>query len=258
MTGEIIDAYCHCGVSKYRPIEDVRRVMERFGVARTVLIQHLGEYDNSYIGGIVAAQPDRFAGVFTIDTEAADARDSLARWARQGVFRGIRLLGRTLDASPELWEQAADLGLNIVVYGEPTLSLHAGSLADFLGRHPRSRLILSHFGVLVRSESPGFGSWDRILSLADCPNAFMQVSGMHMFAPYPYAELVPLVRRALSSFGPGRLLYGSNYPVVGEDSVYGQELDLLLEGQFGIPSDTAEDVVGRTARKLWFDDDSAH
>ena len=67
-----------------------------------------------------------------------------------------------------------------------------------------------------------------------------------------------LVRRALSSFGPGRLLYGSNYPVVGEDSVYGQELDLLLEGQFGIPSDTAEDVVGRTARKLWFDDDSAH
>ena len=258
MTGEIIDGYSHCGVSKYRPIEDVRRVMERFGVARMVLVQHLGEYDNSYIEGIVAAQPDHFAGVFTIDTEAADARESLARWAGQGVFRGIRLLARTIEARPELWEQAADLGLNIVVYEEPTVSLYVDSLADFLGRHPRGRLILSHFGVLVRSESPGFGSWDRILSLADCPNAFLQVSGMHMFAPYPYAELVPVVRRALSSFGPRRLLYGSNFPVMGEDSVYGQELDLLLKGQFGILADAVEDVAGRTARALWFDDHSAH
>ena len=45
----IIDSYTHCGISKYLPIEDVSATMDRAGVHRAVLAQHLGEFDNSYI-----------------------------------------------------------------------------------------------------------------------------------------------------------------------------------------------------------------
>ncbi len=44
---EIIDGYTPCGLSKYEPIEKVRKVMAGAGVQRAVLAQHLGEYDNT-------------------------------------------------------------------------------------------------------------------------------------------------------------------------------------------------------------------
>src|SRR6202043_1719838 len=38
---EIVDAYAHCGLSKYEPIEKVRAAMAAGGVSRAVLVQHL-------------------------------------------------------------------------------------------------------------------------------------------------------------------------------------------------------------------------
>lgn len=253
MISGLIDAYAHCGLRKYRPIEKVRAVADRFGIARTVLVQHLGEYDNSYIGGIVAAEPDRFAGVCVIDTDAPAACGTLAREADKDVFRGIRLLAHTLGTRADLWEAAAQRGLNIIAYDEPTLAPHADLLAEFLHRHRETRMVLSHLGVLDRSIAPRFPDYDRILSLAEHPNAFLQISGMHMFAEYPYVELVPLIERALEAFGPQRLLYGSNYPLIEEDALVGRELALLLEGRMGVPLDAVEQVVRLTAHDLWFD-----
>lgn len=252
MTSDITDGYCHCGLSKYRPIEDVDKVMDRFGVARTVLVQHMGEYDNTYIEQIVATRPDRFAGVLLVDTEAVNARDSLARWSAKGVFRGIRLLAHTLEKNPALWEDAVRLGLNIIVCDERTLGPFAESLRGFLEDHPDARLILSHFGLWTWLEPPNSTSYDCILSLADVPNAFLQISGMHMFTEYPYDEMVPLVQRAWDAFGQERLLYGSNYPVMKNEAVYGQEIALLGEGRFGVPKDAIEQVMNGTALKLWF------
>ena len=54
---EIVDAYTHCGLRKYHPIEKIRHVMNLADVARAVLVQHLGEFDNSYIGNMVKNDP---------------------------------------------------------------------------------------------------------------------------------------------------------------------------------------------------------
>ena len=248
----VIDAYAHCGLRKYRPIEDVRRMRERLNIEQTVLVQHLGEYDNSYIEGIVADDPDHFAGCFVIDTEAGDAPEALARWAGNGVFRGIRLLANTLDTHGDLWEKAVGYGLNVIAYDQPTLGPHVDALARFFVAHPEARLILSHFGVLDRAESPAFPTFDCTLALAALPNAYMQISGMHMFGEYPYGELVPLVQRALDAFGAQRLLYGSNYPLMRDDSGHGRELALLLAGEFGVPNEAVDQVAYGTARALWF------
>ena len=253
MISEIVDGYCHCGLRKYRPIQDVCRVMQQFGVSRAVLVQHMGEYDNSYIEQIVAAEPERFAGVFLVDTDADDAGDSLARWGEKEVFRGIRLLAHTLATRPELWEQAAEAGLNVVVYDEPTIADYVDSLASFLRSLPDARLVLPHFGRLDPAESPRFQSFDHILSLARFPNAFMQISAMDSFAQYPFQELVPLVRIVLQAFGPERVLYGSNYPALRSQAALGADLDLLLSGRLGVPADCLEMVICHTALRLWFE-----
>jgi len=250
MSSPVIDGYCHCGLSKYRPIHDVRGVLDRFGVSRAVLVQHIGEYDNSYIESAVREEPDRLAGVLMVDTDKPGAEDALAGWVGGGAFRGVRLFARTLETSPGVWTRAAELGLNIVVFDDPTFSPYVESLAGFAKRFGETRLILSHLGM--PRDAADFPSHQRILSLAEQPNVYVQISGMHMFSRSPYAELVPLVERLRQAFGAERLFYGSNFPVMGDERVYGQELELLRAGKLGIPPDEVEHVLGGTAMGLWF------
>jgi L-fuconolactonase len=250
---EIVDGYCHCGLSKYLPIDAVRRVMSSHRVARAVLVQHLGEYDNGYIEGIVREDPALFAGVFLIDLQNEAVAEHLNYWTNRGVFRGIRLIARTLATHPTVWQRAAALGLNIIVYDEPTIAPYANLLASFAAENPETRLVLSHFGMPDLREAPYYRSYRPILSLGEWKNVFVQISGMHMFANPPYREFVPLGEQLVETFGVRRLVYGSNYPVMREEALYGDELNLVLMGRLGIPENATCDVLGKTAIELWFD-----
>ena len=252
MKSVVVDGYCHCGLSKYRPVEDVVSTMERHGVSRAVLVQHIGEYDNSYIEGVVRSDPDRFAGVLLVDTDDPAADNALTTWADTGVFRGLRIFAHTITSCPKVWERAAELRLNLVVYDDPTLAPYADLLADFAAGHPRARLVISHLGMPDMAEAPRFESSRRILSLADHPNVCLQLSGMHMFAKEPYSDLVPFIERLVAAFGPERLFYGSNFPVMGEEAVYASELKQLRAGMLGVDAAVVEQVMGGTAMELWF------
>src|SRR5271170_7932388 len=113
---EIIDAYAHCGLSKYEPIEKVREAMAAGEVSRAVLVQHLGEFDNSYIGSVVASDPEHFAGVLLVDHRRNNVAETLEQWVASGHFQGLRLTAEALLAKPELFELAGDLRLVIVLY----------------------------------------------------------------------------------------------------------------------------------------------
>ena len=73
-----------------------------------------------------------------------------------------------------------------------------------------------------------------------------------MFCREPYEPLVPLIEGLMRAFGPDRLLYGSNFPVIFEDELYGREIDLVRTGQLGVPVDVVDKVLHETAMKLWF------
>src|SRR5579885_640179 len=113
---ELIDGYTHCGLFKYEPIERVQVVMSAAGVGRAVLVQHLGEFDNSYLGCIAFEQPDRFAAVCLVDHQSVDCVTTLQRLAESGRFKGLRLTHDALTARPDLAAAAVELGLVLVFY----------------------------------------------------------------------------------------------------------------------------------------------
>jgi predicted TIM-barrel fold metal-dependent hydrolase len=252
---DITDAYGHCGLRKYKPVEDVRAIMQRNGVVRAVLAQHLGEYDNSYIEGIVAAAPRKFAGVFLVDLASERAADDVTRWTRRGVFRGIRMPAESLATQRALWQWAAHLRLNFVVYG--AIAAHARELGRFARENAQSVIQIAHLAFPVAAESPAFNSTRPALALAEQPNVVVQISGMHSSGVAPYENLVPWIRMLHSAFGATRLVYGSNFPVMKEDSVYSAEIDLIRRGQLGIPERAAEAVLNSNAVRVWFSGRSA-
>ena len=226
--------------------------MDRFGVSRAVLIQHLGEFDNHYIENVVAADPDRFAGIFMVDKEDPASKDQVIRWARNGVLRGIRFESSSIDIRPDLWHTAAECELPIVVYNETTFSHHITQIAAFAAGNPQTKIVLTHLGIPHRPNTPPQRGDETLFQLAKHPSVFVQISGMHMYCPPPYEILVPWIQRLAAVFGAERLLYGSNYPVMNKDTLYGEEIDLLRTGKLGIHPVEMKHVLHDTARALWF------
>ena len=248
----LVDAYSHCGLSKYEPIEKVRETMAAADVHRAVLVQHLGEYDNEYLGRIAAAEPSRFASVCLVDAARPDAASVLEELAKSRRFRGVRLTTESLAAAPALFSAAADLGLIIVLYAPEGAAKYANALVEFFLKKPAARMVLTHFGSASIADGPHFASQQPMLDLAEFAGVYFQVSGMKMSCPWPHEAYYPLLAQALEAFGSQRLLWGSNYPVVGSRDDYIADLQLLLQGKLPVPPSAIPAIAGGNARRLWF------
>jgi L-fuconolactonase len=249
---EVIDGYCHCGLSKYEPIERVREVMAAAGVSRSVLVQHLGEFDNSYIGSIVQQDPEHFAGVLLVDHRSPDVVPQLQRLRATRLFRGVRLTTEALSAKPELFSVGGNLGLVIVLYSPQGIGSHISWLIEQLEFAPFTQLVVTHLGnPSVDGQSVAESATD-VFRLSQFANVYLQVSGMKMFCPFPHEPLYPLIAQALEKFGAARLIWGSNYPVVGTADDYQADLRLLLDGRLPIPEHAMPKIACENARRLWF------
>ena len=251
----IIDAYCHCGISKYQPIENVKQVMQQIGVKRAVLAQHLGEFDNSYISSVVQADPEMFAGVALVNPESSCVLDDLNEIAAAGICKGVRWPIPVGFRYGDAIEHTAALGLNIVAYFPDGLDQSIREIERILQQSPDATVVLSHMGdpgvdhVLNRYEAAD------VFSLASFPNVFVQLSGMKMFCGYPHEELYDLIGAFYDAFGEDHLVWGSNFPVVGDLADYDRDLLLLLDNLLPIPAEAIEKIAGLNALKLWWNVD---
>ena len=142
----IIDAYCHCGISKYQPIENVKQVMQQIGVKRAVLAQHLGEFDNSYISSVVQADPEMFAGGALVNPESSCVLDDLNEIAAAGICKGVRWPIPVGFRYGDAIEHTAALGLNIVAYFPDGLDQSIREIERILQQSPEATVVLSHMG----------------------------------------------------------------------------------------------------------------
>jgi len=252
---EIIDAYAHSGLSKYEPIEKVRATMAAGGVSRAVLVQHLGEFDNSYIGSIVASDPEHFAGVLLVNHGDEYVAETLGEWVASANFQGLRLTAEALVAKPELFALAGNLGLVIVLSAPQGIRPIFSRLQRELQSAPFSRLVVTHLGNPSLIGSKLDDTARDVLELAEFSNVYLQLSGMKMFCPYPHKPLYPLIAQAVDAFGMNRILWGSNYPVVGTQEDYAADLRLLLDGRLPVPGEAIVSIAGKNAKRLWFDRD---
>lgn len=245
----IVDTYCHCGVDKYRPVHEVLRMMEHCGVSRAVLTQHLGQFDNSYIEACVESRPEVFAGVVMIDPESPRASAELKRAHELPGVRGVRMTTAMMPTAMRLASGALELGLNLVLYcPDGTAPLEA--LLPRLAPGP-GMIVVSHLGSpIVKDGVVERGS--QILRLAEDPRVGVALSGPGMACPPPHSALRQLVQEIVKEFGSERVAWGSNFPVCGGAPEVLADLKLLKGNAWGLDPEAMDDLLGRTANRLWF------
>ena len=247
----MIDAYCHCGVSKYLPVEDVLAAMDHAAVDRAVLVQHIGEYDNRYIAEVTASHPGRFAAVGLLDPARPDWPETLIRLSDTGHFAGLRVVTRVASENPEFTAAACELGLRLIVDAQTGLAEGIAPVRALAAAHPAARMAFNHLGFPAL-EGDCLASGRVILELADVPGVYVMLSGLSMECPYPYAALDDFAAEVIAAFTPARVMWGSNFPVCGDAAAYKRDLDLVRRGAHGLDEAGAEQVLESTAARFWF------
>ncbi len=246
----MIDGYAHCGLSKYRPVEDVLAVMRSAGVDRAVLCQHLGEYDNAYLAEVVASHPAIFAAVCLVDPTSHSATADLQKWHGTGRFRGVRLLTQWLSDYESLWARAVELDLTLVLYAPQGMRDAAPAIARFAEAHPNARMVVTHLGNPQLSS--GRPVYRDLLRLAAHKQVYVQLSGLSQFCEYPHVELHGFLREVIQEFGTSRIYWGSNYPVCGDAATYRRDLVQATSGEWNLTPEQIHWITNQTAEQLWF------
>jgi L-fuconolactonase len=145
----------------------------------------------------------------------------------------------------------AEAGLTYDLLIRPRQHDAAVALAD---RVPGARLVLDHAGKPAIAEG-GYGPWARNLSaLAARPNVFCKLSGLVTEADrtkWTVEGLRPYAAHVLSSFGPDRVMFGSDWPVCELAATYDQVYDAARDWTGGLSGSEQDEVFAGTATRAY-------
>jgi predicted TIM-barrel fold metal-dependent hydrolase len=213
------------------------RLMNETGVERAVLVQpSVYGWDNSYLCDCVEREPERFVGVCLVEPQSERAAADLRHWCNERGCRGVRIntIGAedaswVLDRAREpLWRTAQELEVSVSFQMRPTQAADVTELAE---RYPGLRVVADYLGHDAFRDSSGLAALEQ---LATRSNIWLKViaSGPDSLEPYPFADLWPLYEQAVASFGPKRLVFGTDFPHVLKSCTYEQAIGWLDELPF--------------------------
>jgi len=234
----LIDAHCHVSPLWFEPVETLLFQMDRHNVAQAVLTQILGQFDNRYQRDCVARYPDRFVSVGAIDPAAPDAANQLGALADDGMA-GLRLRpdARSPGDDPlAIWRAAERHGL-VISCGGPSAQFVSPAFADLVSSVPTLPIVLEHLAGWVRPDCDRKPeTWTALLALARFPNITVKIPALGQLIARPVGQPLPasgpvldpaggapLIER-LDAFGPDRLMWGSDFPVVSSREGYANAL----------------------------------
>ena len=131
---------------------------------------------------------------------------------------------------------------------------HLPAAAEFVQRFPRQRFVLDHLAK-PPIKSGSIDAWaNGIRRLADCSNLCCKLSGLVTEADWILWEpeqILPFLDVAFESFGPNRLMIGSDWPVCLVAASYRQTVEVVKTYRLGQKPEHREAVLGGTADRFW-------
>jgi L-fuconolactonase len=259
----LVDGHCHAAAHWFCPVDSLVHEMDANGVRQAVLTQVLGETNNSYLFDCCRRFPGRFSVIVWVDVRRDDAGDELIKLSEAGAA-GLRLsaIDRGTGKDPlTLWRTAAGLGLPVTVRGEPTHFL-ASSFVALVEELPDLRIVIEHLGTckVPHTDNAHHALQAEVFDLARFPNIYMKVSGLGEFCeragpPYgafPFQRPIPrLLPLAYQTFGPSRLIWGSDFPLVAAREGYSNALRLSMEEFAAIDESSVSLIFGETAQRVF-------
>jgi L-fuconolactonase len=203
--------------------EDLEPLMHHFGIDGTVAVQARQTLEEtSWLLGLAEKHPLIRGVVGWVPlTDGAGVKRSLEKFAGNRRLRAVRHVVQ--DEPDPRYILRADFNEGIRALKEFGLRYdiliferHLPAAIEFVDRHPNQTFILDHIAK-PRIKEKILTPWDKNMrELAKRQNVYCKLSGMITEADPRWTpqDLQPYIDVVLSSFGPRRIMYGSDWPVM--------------------------------------------
>ena len=213
-----------------------------------IVAEHIRRPDSGLIGQIASCRPE--------------TDDGFCVWLDEGPSLGVVGYRRVLHVVPDAVSQSATLRRNLKLLGQRGLPFdmcffprQLGALALNLIQDCDSQvLVLDHCGGpdIVAGD---FDSWARdIAAIGRHDHVVCKLSGLTAYcAPGPHdaATLRPWVDHVLECFGPQRMLWGSDWPVVNLGAGLAGWIDITRALLASLSPDERAQIESGTARRVY-------
>ncbi len=229
-------------------IDGVVSVQGRETVEETeVLLAYAAEH--SFIRGVVGWVP--LAG--------PAVRDDLTRLAANPALKAVRhvvqdeldddfILGAEFNRGVGLLHEF-NLAYDILIYER-----HLPQSIQFVDRHPKQVFVLDHIGK-PRIRDGSFAAWrEAVARIAERPNVSCKISGLVTEADllhWTEQQLQPYLEAVLESFGPKRLMFGSDWPVCLLACPYQRWVGIVSDFLSRLSDAEQAQILGQTATDIY-------
>ena len=223
MVGEVV-----APIAKVIGPKDIAPHLAKAGIAKTVLVQAAPTIaETEYMLGLADATDHVAKVIGWIDFENRDDLRQLERLAKHPKFSGVRPMIQDLP-DPEWmhrkdvqWAFAAiiDLDLTFDALGFP---LHLDPFLRLFQRYPKMRTVIDHC-MKPAIRDGAFEPWaSKMAMIAKETSVFCKLSGIATEAKpgWDVETLRPYAAHVLDSFGPTRVMWGSDWPVLNLNGNY--------------------------------------
>lgn len=208
---------------------DLRPQIRAAGVERILLVQAAATVAESEFLLRQARETPEVAGIVGwVAMDSPRAAGDLERLAADPAFKGVRPMIHDIpdidwmlgDALTPAFEAVIQLNLTFDCLVRP---VHLPNLLTLLKRHPDLRAVICH-AAKPEIATGEFAGWaGQMALLAEETSTFCKLSGLITEAGEDWSveSLRPYVEHLLAVFGPERLIWGSDWPVLTLAASYG-------------------------------------
>jgi L-fuconolactonase len=236
-------------------LDDLRPLLD--GIAATVLVQAAPtEAETEFMLQIARGSSGLVRGVVGwTDLSAADAPARVAALAQEKLLKGLRPMLQDIadtgwilrsEVQPALAEMARS-GLRLDLLVQPR---HLPVLPELARLHPDLPMVIDH-GAKPDIAHCGFQPWAAdIARIATETEWCCKLSGLvtEARADWQVDDLRPYVQHLLAYFGPERLMWGSDWPVVNLAGGYTKWRAAALAL---LPQEGRDAILGGTALRFY-------
>lgn len=237
--------------------ETLLALMKENGVEKTVIIQVIHyRYDNSFLASVLKQYPGTFQGVCRVDPLDPAAPDHLSRLCQEQGFRGVRLspagdaAGDWIRGSlmPPLWERCEKLGVPMTLLAPIGRVLDIAKLVE---RFPQLTVVIDHMADCPVDHPEEL---EKLVALVRYPKVFVKVSHTWSLSEetYPWRDAQRLVKRLYDTFGPKRLMWATDWPIIENSRAqYRQALTVVRDDMDFLNAEDKSWMLSKTIEQVW-------
>ena len=245
-------------------IENYQSLTKDLGVGGTLFMEtgvDDGDYqkETRYVKSLEDKSKSNMIGMISSIRPENDKEFDL--WFNETLDMGVTGYRRVLHVMPNDTSQSEIFRKNIRKIGDAGKTFDMCFLpsqlkvaAELAAACDNTQMILNHCGVPTIASNE-LDPWrEDIEFLSKMPNVTCKLSGLMAYcAPgtSSYETIEPYVNHALKCFGPNRIVWGSDWPVVNLGKGLAEWIEVTREILGKLSSDEAEDIANRKEKKIY-------